>query len=215
MKLYALALLLLAGTAHAAVPDLIFANGFELSVPVACVSGTPADIQGYRTVCAGFYKLHSGGADKQVGPAPYSFKFVWGRNVSDWPGAGFGSSQIFTTGMHDVLAVPFQPSPGHTISINENQTWTQRPITFVVATKPGVFGHGVKDDSLGIICAGTNNPALKLSSNGSTTTQCKLNTNTVYWFNIVPAKYSEAAGLWINSFSPPTAQFATTIYLTN
>lgn len=193
----------------------IFYDGFE-GAPVQCQQGSATDLQDYTLQCAGTYKFHTGGADKQMGPSGYSFKFVWGNNTNQWPGGPFGTSQIFAFGVHKALAIPLpKPTPGHTIQIVEAQSWTAHPITFSVSTAPGLFGIGKADPAHGIICAGTNNPALKMTSNGNPTSQCVLDADHVYWFNIVGAKYSEAADAWINSFSPPNLQLATTIYSVN
>ena len=58
-------------------------------------------------------------------------------------------------------------------------------------------------------------PALKLSSNGNTSAQCKLNPNTLYWFNVIPAKYSANQGQWVSGFTGASARFAVTIYSVN
>jgi len=195
------------------------ANVTCLSGAVACTPGTASDASGYTAVCSGSYKLHSGGQDTLKGPNTYTFPFVFG---DIWPGSRFGTSDIFTVGTKQYISIPFTPSPGHTISLNENQSYTSDAITFSVSTSPGLFNNGqanaadnATSGAQGVVCVATNNPALKLSSNGSTTAQCKLNANTVYWFNVIPAKYSSTQGQWVSGFTGANAQFGVTIYSVN
>lgn len=194
--------LLLALTSMIGMCDAIAAD--------TCIQGQTGDVPGYVATCGGSYKLLSFPPGVMRGPFPFTFANVF---HAPWPGTGFGTSDIFTIPKYQFISIPFIPTSGHTISLNENQTYTAHPITFSVSTAPGLFNHGVKGN--GVVCVATNNPALKLSSNGSRTAQCVLNQNTQYYFNMIPAKFSTTQGKWLNFFTGAAAVFAVTMYSVN
>lgn len=150
---------------------------------VACTTGTTGDVPGFTALCSGNMTLYKPGAS-QLGPSPYTFPFVFG---SDWPGSNFGYAMTFDLGNAQFLSIPFTPTPGHTISFVENNTYTHYPVTFSVSTSPGLFNNSAKGN--GVLCVKSGNPNLSMSSNG-TTANCTLNENTQYWFNVIMATYS-------------------------
>jgi PKD repeat protein len=166
----------------------------------SCTTGTTGDVAGYTAICSGLMYLHNPGSTK-LGPLPYTFAFVFGSN---WPGTYWGDAQSFSIAGTQFLSIPFTPSPGHTIGITENQTYTGFPITFSVSTSMGLFNNGKPGN--GVLCAQTNNPTLQISSNNTATNCPNLDTNTQYWFNVIPAKYSTTQGRWIQSCSGSSCQ---------
>jgi len=174
----------------------------------SCVQGSTGDVAGYTANCAGTYKLHSGGGDITKGPSQYTYSFVFGDS---WPGDTFGATRIFLVNKKQFISIPFTPKPGHTVSFNVNGTYTGYPVTFSVSTSSGLFNNGQKGN--GVMCVKTNNPTLKVSSNGSTTSDCVLNQNTQYWFNIIPAKYGTDG--WYTGCGTSQCQFGVTLYSVN
>lgn len=189
----------------------------------ACTQGFPSDvvIGGVKSTaqCGGNFLLHSGGPDTVKGtwspPTPYTFKFVFGNNVNEWPGGPFGTTSIFgnahTQGRlskNQYLSIPFVATPGHTIQFANNGTYTTQPITFSVSTIPGVFNAS----SVGFVCS-NDRGNIVLSSNGSTTAQCKLNTSQEYWVNVIPAKNGTSG--WYTGCTSAACAIGVTIYQTN
>jgi len=174
----------------------------------SCTQGSTGDVSGYTAQCAGVYKLHSGGTNLTKGPSQYTYSFVFGDS---WPGDTFGATRIFTIGKKQFLSIPFKPTPGHTVSFNVNGTYTLFPVTFSVSTSPGLFNNGAAGN--GVICAKTNNPALKVTSNGNTTSNCVLSQNTTYWLNVIPAKYGTSG--WYTGCDTSQCQLGVTLYSVN
>lgn len=174
----------------------------------SCTQGAAGDVAGYTAQCGGTYRLHSGGQDKVLGPTQYTYSFVFGDS---WPGDTFGATRVFTIKKTQFLAIPFKPTPGHTVSFNANNTYMPYVATFSVSTAPGLFNSGVKGN--GVMCVKTNNPTLKVSSNGSTTSDCVLNPNTTYWFNAVAAKYGTSG--WYSNCDTAQCNVAVTLYSVN
>lgn len=181
----------------------------------ACTEGTPSDVAGYTAHCSGSFLFHTGLSQDVRRPAtaiaPYTFRLIIGNNVNDWPGGPFGTTEIFSLGLKQYLSIPFTPTPGHTITVNEAQTYTQHPISISVSTSPGRFNNAEAGN--GVMCVHSGGqPSLILSSNGNTA-QCKLAPNVQYWLNIIPAYY-EASG-WTTAYPGPQAQFGITVYQQN
>ncbi len=179
----------------------------------SCTQNSTGDAPGYTAQCSGFYMLHSsGGANIQKGPSSFTYSFVFGDS---WPGDQFGFTSIFTIGKKQFLSIPFKPSPGHTVSFNVNGSYTRYPVTFSVSTASGLFNNGVKGGQ--VLCVKTNNPTLKVTSNGNPTSNCVLSQNVTYWLNIIPAKYDAATG-WgdsANGCQTSSCQLGVTLYSVN
>ncbi len=166
----------------------------------SCTTGAIGDVPGYTALCSGYMTLHAG-VDTRLGPSAYSFPFVFG---ADWPGSRFGLTQIFTMAGTQFLSIPFIPSPGHTISISENQTYTGYAITFSISTSMGLFNNGSPGN--GVLCVRTNNPGVQITSNNAPQSCANLDPNTQYWFNVIPSKYSTTQGRWVKSCTSSSCQ---------
>jgi|SRR6185369_10900015 len=174
-----------------------------------CTEGSAGDIPGYKRHCAGQYVLHSGeGQDITETTHQYTWDFLF---RSPWPGSGQGNSSTVELNKSQFVSVPFKPSPGHTIHIDNNDTYADGVQYYSVSTVPGIFAKGDPR----VVCSATDNPALRISSNGSTTAQCKLDPNKTYFFNFVSAKLSTTGAGWYSNCGKAFCKSSLTWYITN
>lgn len=180
------------GTAVTAVCDNVTPPP---SGAIACTQNQTGDVPGFTATCAGVYKWHTtSGTDTTKGPFAYSYVNVF---HAPWPGAGAGTTDIFTLGNNKFLAIPFVPSPGHSIGVSTNDTWQKHPLTMSVSLSPGHFA------SSDVVCVTSRSSSGFVISSNGLAAQCKLDPNKQYWLNFIPA--TNGSGSWVNPWgaSPP------------
>lgn len=153
-----------------------------------CNNGQAGDIPGYTALCYGSFVRHAGACNPQQNGScptiygPFSFANVFGA----WPGTQFAHDEIFSPGRTQFISIPFVPTPGHSVSFFQNQTYQPGTTQSVysISTAPGLFNHGVANGTT-VICAQGRNPNLTTSSNGTAGVGCVLSPGKQYWLNMV------------------------------
>jgi hypothetical protein len=167
----------------------------------ACTNGMAspdANLSTYTARCSGTMKFFRGGTTTTSGS--YSFDFVFG---GPWPGTNEGGTMQIVIGKNQFLSIPFTPSPGHTIGIQENESYNGPfPVTFSISTSPGKFNNAKAGN--GVVCAQSSLPVLTMTSNGTAGQKCNLSAGTQYWFNIIPAAYNSKSSTWVNNCASST-----------
>lgn len=165
----------------------------------SCTTGQTGDLAGYTALCSGSYTRYSPNATTK-GPSAYTYDFLFD---GPWPGATFGASDKFTLGTTQFLSVPFVPSPGHTITITNNATYTQnKSVVYSISTQPGLFNGGAPNGTTVQCVFSGASASLVISSNG-TTSACQLNPANTYWLNMVPGIYPPGGGGFVGCANSP------------
>jgi len=162
-----------------------------------CQPGLGSDLPNQHAVCAGAFKHNVVSSVTTSDSGNWTFDKVFGAT---WPGSLSTANAIFTLQPGQYVAIPFKPTPGHTVDFLINSTFTNaRNITGSIATVQGVFTDGNPN----VVCNAARDLNLVASSNGSAGA-CKLDPTKNYWLNLIPGTVQPRQPISASTFVPCT-----------